>query len=74
MALRASVEPMLIRERRIVTTRETRTAFRGMFHPGVTCIVDISAPFSEKKGLKEVVSYILQNRGKGNTLVTGKGP
>ena len=36
MALKATVEPMLMRERRIVTTRETRTALRGMFQPGVT--------------------------------------
>ena len=38
MANRASVEPMLIRERRAVTTRETMTALRGMFQPGVTWI------------------------------------
>jgi len=35
-ALRAAVEPMLMRERRMVTTRETMTALRGMFQPGVT--------------------------------------
>lgn len=35
-ALRAWVEPMLMSERQMVTTRETRTAFKGMFHPGVT--------------------------------------
>jgi hypothetical protein len=36
IAVRATDEPMLIRERRIVTARETMTEFRGMFHPGVT--------------------------------------
>src|SRR5436190_13370462 len=38
MANRATVEPILIKERRIVTPRETRTALRGMFQPGVTWI------------------------------------
>lgn len=37
MALRATCDPMLINERRMVTPRETITEFRGMFHPGVTC-------------------------------------
>ena len=36
MALRATVEPMLMRERRMVTIRETITAFRGIFQPWVT--------------------------------------
>lgn len=36
MARRAVVEPMLIRERRAVTTKETITAFSGMFQPGAT--------------------------------------
>lgn len=37
MALRATCDPMLISERRMVTPRETITEFKGMFHPGVTC-------------------------------------
>jgi len=36
MANRATVEPMWIRERSAVTARETMTALRGMFQPGVT--------------------------------------
>lgn len=36
MAFRATVEPILMRERTTVTPRETRTALRGMFQPGVT--------------------------------------
>ena len=36
MALRATVEPMLIIERAMVTRSETMTALRGMFQPGVT--------------------------------------
>ena len=36
MPFRAVVEPIFMRERRIVTIRETRTAFKGMFQPGVT--------------------------------------
>lgn len=36
MALKATVDPMLMSESRIVTMRDTRTALRGMFQPGVT--------------------------------------
>jgi hypothetical protein len=35
-ALRATWDPMLIIERRIVTTSDTMTELRGMFQPGVT--------------------------------------
>jgi hypothetical protein len=38
MALRATVEPMLIRDMRMDMARETRTAFRGIFIPGLTCV------------------------------------
>lgn len=37
IANRATSEPILIRERRTVMTRETMTELSGMFHPGVTC-------------------------------------
>ena len=37
MALKATVEPMLMSERRTVKAREMSTAFRGMFQPGLTC-------------------------------------
>lgn len=36
-AFRATLEPMLMRESRMVTPNETITEFSGMFHPGVTC-------------------------------------
>ena len=36
IALRATVEPMLMRERRMVMTREMKTALRGIFQPGLT--------------------------------------
>lgn len=36
MAFNATEEPMLMSESSTVTARETRTAFRGMFQPGVT--------------------------------------
>jgi hypothetical protein len=36
MALNATVDPMLIRERRVVIRNVTNTALRGMFHPGLT--------------------------------------
>jgi hypothetical protein len=36
MASSAVVEPILMSDKRIVTTRETITAFKGMFQPGFT--------------------------------------
>ena len=36
MALKATVDPMLMRERRIVMAKETRTELRGMSQPGRT--------------------------------------
>lgn len=36
IALKAAVEPMLMSERREVKTNVIRTAFRGMFQPGLT--------------------------------------
>lgn len=36
MALNATLEPMLIRERRIVIANETIIAFSGISHPGRT--------------------------------------
>lgn len=36
-ALKATVEAMLIRERREPITKVTRMAFRGISHPGRTC-------------------------------------
>lgn len=36
MALKASLLPRLIRERRLVITKEIRTALRGMSHPART--------------------------------------
>jgi len=36
MALKATLEPRLMRERRAATMKEKRTAFRGMSQPGRT--------------------------------------
>jgi hypothetical protein len=36
MALKAAVDPMLIKERRQVIMKVIRTALRGIFHPGLT--------------------------------------
>ena len=41
MALKATVEPMLIKERRVVIRKVRRTAFRGMFQPGWTCHINL---------------------------------
>nr|POE89968.1 hypothetical protein CFP56_20437 [Quercus suber] len=40
-ALRAAVDPMLMRESSAVTSRDTRTAFNGMFKPGVMCAIHL---------------------------------
>lgn len=49
IALKAAVEPMLIKDRRIVTTNETMTAFTGTFQPGFTC----SKPVSQSRSAGE---------------------
>ena len=36
MASNATVDPMLMSDSNTVTMRDTRTALRGMFQPGVT--------------------------------------
>ena len=36
MALNATLEPMLIKERRVVMTKVIMTALRGIFQPGFT--------------------------------------
>jgi hypothetical protein len=53
MALKAVLEPMLIRERRMVIQKETRTEFRGMSQPGRTYeLIAISRAY------KQNASYI----------------
>lgn len=37
MALKATVEPILMSERRQVISHVSRTALRGIFQPGLTC-------------------------------------
>ena len=39
MALKATVEPMLIRDKRQVMVKVIMTALRGMFQPGFTCVI-----------------------------------
>ena len=48
MAFSAAVEPMLMRESNVVTTKETMTAFKGIFQPGVT--YNICKPTSAFQG------------------------
>lgn len=36
MALNATVDPILIRDKRVVIVKVRRTALRGMFQPGLT--------------------------------------
>ena len=40
IALNATVEPILIRDRSVVMVNVMRTEFRGMFQPGLTCQVE----------------------------------
>lgn len=49
MALKATVEPMLIMESKIVTKSEIITAFKGMFHPGFTYRGDMSPSGSVRR-------------------------
>ena len=37
IALKATVEPMLIKERSVVMSHVSKTELRGMFQPGFTC-------------------------------------
>lgn len=39
MALKATVEPMLMSDSRQVMANVIITALSGMFHPGLTCVV-----------------------------------
>ena len=45
IALKAAVEPMLIKDRRTVMTNETITAFTGTFQPGFTCSKQSAATY-----------------------------
>ena len=47
MALRATEEPMLMRERRTVRMKETMMALRGIFQVGLTWLVVGSSPEGE---------------------------
>jgi hypothetical protein len=38
IALKATVEPMLMRERSVVMTKVRMIELRGMFQPGLTCV------------------------------------
>lgn len=61
MAKRAVAEPMLISERRLVTTKETITAFSGMFQPGVTYFGQFICPSAVKGHL-----HIQRTRKRGD--------
>ncbi len=39
MALRATLEPRFMRAMATPKTKETTTALRGMFQPGLTCVI-----------------------------------
>ena len=39
MALKVTVEPMLINDKRQVIVKVIKTALRGMFQPGFTCVI-----------------------------------
>jgi hypothetical protein len=41
MALKAAVEPMLMRESSVVMTNVRMTEFSGMFQPGLTCVAEM---------------------------------
>lgn len=69
MAVNAAVEPMLIKESRAVITRETRTEFKGMFHPGLTCLTGY---YSVSRLIVEVSAYMAEEFAEWYTVITSK--
>lgn len=41
MALNATVDPILMRDKSVVIVKVIRTELRGMFQPGLTCQVKL---------------------------------
>lgn len=56
MALNATVEPILIKERRHVIIKVSTTALRGMFQPGLTC---------EEEKISAYAKSMAHNDGRG---------
>lgn len=71
MAVSAAVEPMLIKESRAVIARETRTEFKGIFHPGLTCLTDY---YCAPRLILQVSSYMAKEFAERYTIITSKGP
>lgn len=75
MALNATVDPMLIKDKRVVIKKVRRTELSGMFQPGLTCQVKIVLAEIRIKiaGIGEI-TYISNERGKGKSLVSSERP
>lgn len=56
----------------MVTSRETMTALRGMFHPGVTWCGQLT--FSVTTGEGVARTHVGEGGGEGHAFVAGKGP
>jgi hypothetical protein len=75
IALKAVLEPMLIRDKRIVMQKETRTEFRGMSQPGRTCEAIAISIMLAKCGLGVILSltYMGKEFGEWEAVITCKG-
>lgn len=71
MAVNAAVEPMLIKESRAVIARETRTEFKGMFHPGLTCLTSY---YYASRLIMQSSTYMAEEFSEGYTVITSEGP
>jgi hypothetical protein len=70
MALNATLEPILIRERRTVITNETITAFKGISHPGRTWRRSVNAFIKRRYGT--FGTYMSKEARKWKSLVSSK--
>lgn len=69
MALKATEDPILIRERREIMTRLTQRAFSGTVKVGLTCCPQ----FSQRHGWAACQrTHLCQKVGKRKALVSGK--
>ena len=71
MAVNAAVEPMLIKESRAVIARETRTEFRGIFHPGLTCLTGY---YCASRLILQGSAYMAEELAEWYTVITSEGP
>lgn len=67
--MKATVDPILIIERRIVMTSDTITALRGMFHPGLTCEKEVLVVYLSKAAVTAAKEKNLPVQGKEKMVI-----